>query len=53
MKRKQVERRKGDQKDTSGDNKLAYQRLGWRAEVSFHKGIQSQVTSAINSISLD
>jgi len=53
MKRKQVERRKGDQKDTSGDNKLAYQRLGWRAEVSFQEGIQSQVSSAINSISLD
>ena len=51
MKRKQVERRKGDQKDTSGDNKLAYHRLGWRAEVGFHEGIERQVKSAMNGIS--
>jgi len=47
LKRRSVEGRKGDQKDTSGINSFAEERLGWKAKISFREGIENQVKAAL------
>lgn len=44
--RKYAESRRGDQKDTSGNNNLARARLGWNSKVGFREGIERQVKAA-------
>jgi len=47
LKSRKVDGRKGDQKDTSGINSFAEDRLGWKAKVSFREGIKNQVKAAL------
>lgn len=47
LNKRQVEGRKGDQRDTSGLNSFANERLGWTAQVSFREGIEKQVKAAL------
>lgn len=47
LRKRHVEGRKGDQRDTSGLNSFAEERLGWKAQVSFREGIQRQVKAAL------
>jgi len=47
LNRKSGEVRTGDQRDTSGLNKKAKERLGWIAKVSFREGISLQVEAAL------
>lgn len=47
LKRRNVEGRKGDQKDTSGINSFAEERLRWKAKISFREGIENQVKAAL------
>lgn len=46
LQRKFAESRRGDQKDTSGNNDLARKRLGWNSKVGFQEGIERQVKAA-------
>ena len=47
LKMRRGDGRKGDQRDTSGLNSFAKERLGWKAQVSIREGIQRQVDAAL------
>jgi len=47
LKSRKVDGRKGDQKDTSGINSFAEERLGWKAKISFREGIENKVKAAL------
>jgi len=47
LNKRHVEGRKGDQRDTSGLNGFAKERLGWKAQVSFREGIERQVKASL------
>lgn len=42
-----VEGRRGDQRDTSGSNVFAIERLGWKPRVRFREGIEIQVRASL------
>lgn len=50
LKRKMVAVRRGDQRDTSGMNTFAVERLRWNAKVNFRTGIEKQVKSALAQV---
>jgi len=47
LKKSFVSARIGDQRDTSGSNEFAKERLGWSSQTSFEQGLASQVGAAL------
>jgi len=47
LKKSFVSARIGDQRDTSGSNEFAKERLGWSSQTSFEQGLASQVGEAL------
>jgi nucleoside-diphosphate-sugar epimerase len=49
LKKRYVEARIGDQRETSGSNNFAKERLGWIAKVGIEEGLEIQVKAALKN----